>query len=461
MNNNTIGDISYENRFSNDLVAESFKNIWIEDLRNIYTLINTAEQNKNLNLITKIAKGKEKGKKIKFHARKYNGNVEQIEELSSFIEQKCGERHLQQLILKNIILGIFEYSKYVGIDDDLRSIEKIEILLNEIEKINIKPSDGSYRNFLRLKSFIKDYRQFDKIDKSLETLFENGVEFEDSDMGNFNFTINTNKIEGFEKNGVWDTLMILVRKRYLTIETGFSDGEWAILKLFANLFIEINSNEKINNFLIILDEGDMGFHPEWQRRYLDLVIKFFNESFSEKVFNLIIASHSPFIASDLPKENVIFMGVDDNPNLKTFGANIHELYKDSFFMKSTMGEFALSKIKGVIEDLTTLECIQRANRKLKKLEEKGEKLTEIDKQEKDKLEESTGERVRKKSEIEEKKETIKYVIDQIGERVLSRKLGEKYREIFGEEEKIEDKMKNLYSNLSVQEREILKNLGDQ
>lgn len=72
-----------------------------------------------------------------------------------------------------------------------------------------------------------------------------------------------------------------------------------------------------------------------------------------KNFHLIFASHSPFLISDLPKQNIIFLkdgkqvaGVEKK---QTFGANIHTLLSDSFFMSGgLMGEFAKSKIDEVI-----------------------------------------------------------------------------------------------------------------
>ena len=66
--------------------------------------------------------------------------------------------------------------------------------------------------------------------------------------------------------------------------------------------------------------------------------------------NIIITSHSPFILSDIPKENVIFLknGKIENPDIKTFGANIHTLLSDGFFMSDgLMGEFAKSKIEEI------------------------------------------------------------------------------------------------------------------
>ena len=76
-----------------------------------------------------------------------------------------------------------------------------------------------------------------------------------------------------------------------------------------------------------------------------------------KNYHFIFTSHSPFLLSDLPKENIIFLekGKQVYPfkdGKQTFGANIHTLLSHGFFMKDgLMGEFAKSKIDDVIKYL--------------------------------------------------------------------------------------------------------------
>ncbi|MCR1809618.1 AAA family ATPase [Sulfurospirillum sp. hDNRA2] len=118
------------------------------------------------------------------------------------------------------------------------------------------------------------------------------------------------------------------------------------------LYNEISASKK-NDMLILVDEPDLSLHPEWQRRYLFNLLTLV-ETFKSKKFHFIISSHSPFILSDIPKENVIFLekGKQAYPNIETFGANIHTLLSHSFFMKDgLMGEFAKSKINEVIDYL--------------------------------------------------------------------------------------------------------------
>jgi predicted ATP-binding protein involved in virulence len=111
---------------------------------------------------------------------------------------------------------------------------------------------------------------------------------------------------------------------------------------------EHENKHDINEIVLFIDEFELGLHPNWQKRFLS----YFSEisEFTDKKIHLIITSHSPFILSDLPKENVIFLEkgkqvypFDDGK--QTFGANIHTLLSHGFFMKDgLMGEFAKDKI---------------------------------------------------------------------------------------------------------------------
>ena len=135
-----------------------------------------------------------------------------------------------------------------------------------------------------------------------------------------------------------------------------SNGEQKFLLFLAKIFYVIRK-KYVNNkkpIYILLDEPDIYFHPEWQRVFIDTLVTFLkNITFLEnRKINIIITSHSPFIVSDLPKENIIFL--KDGKQVKgiekkqTFGANIHTLVSDSFFMEDgLMGEFAKRKINEI------------------------------------------------------------------------------------------------------------------
>jgi predicted ATP-binding protein involved in virulence len=108
----------------------------------------------------------------------------------------------------------------------------------------------------------------------------------------------------------------------------------------------------INEIVIFVDEFEIGLHPNWQKKFFSYFYEI--SKLTPKKIYLIISSHSPFLLSDLPKENVIFLenGKQMYPHIETFGANIHTLLSHGFFMKDgLMGEFAKSKINEVIDYL--------------------------------------------------------------------------------------------------------------
>jgi energy-coupling factor transporter ATP-binding protein EcfA2 len=127
---------------------------------------------------------------------------------------------------------------------------------------------------------------------------------------------------------------------------------------------DVDIEKDINNFIVLLDEIDIGFHPDWQKRAIQYVCDFL-KLIPEKKFHLVFTTHSPFLLSDLPKENVIFLekykkneekdqkdgnckNVTKETNIETFGANIHTLLSNGFFMNDgLMGVFAKSKINEV------------------------------------------------------------------------------------------------------------------
>lgn len=114
----------------------------------------------------------------------------------------------------------------------------------------------------------------------------------------------------------------------------------------------------------VLDEVELYYHPEWQRRYvkdlIDYIERINPKNLSHiKGINIMILTHSPYILSDIPKANTLRLENGDCYNKKdfteTFGANIHTLLANDFFMHNGfMGEMAKKKIEEVILKLNFL-----------------------------------------------------------------------------------------------------------
>lgn len=140
---------------------------------------------------------------------------------------------------------------------------------------------------------------------------------------------------------------------------GMSTGEKAYLNLFSRIHDGLNILRKhpvLNNSNLIyflIDEPASGFHPQWQKEYLSKLLEFLKHRLGSK-FRIIISSHSTFLISDLQKQDVISLSnTKDIFNIdNTFGANIHELLADSFFLQNGfIGDFSKDKIQDLIRFL--------------------------------------------------------------------------------------------------------------
>lgn len=122
---------------------------------------------------------------------------------------------------------------------------------------------------------------------------------------------------------------------------------------------------------IVFDEAELYYHPEFQRvfvkRLLERLAMCHINRTNLRSVNIIIVTHSPFILSDIPNGNVLYLGVNDGHKPgNTFGANIYDLLQDSFFLSSDIGELALSKI----DEMMTLYYLADSEDRKKAFEEK-------------------------------------------------------------------------------------------
>lgn len=129
-----------------------------------------------------------------------------------------------------------------------------------------------------------------------------------------------------------------------------SSGENALLNMFGRLH-SVKNQLANKNCIVVIDEGDLYLHPQWQKKYIRMMIDFLTETFQDSRIQLILTSHSPILLSDLPSNNVILLGTTTEKE-ETFAANIHSLFRRTFFIEDGLiGDFAKDKINGIIRDL--------------------------------------------------------------------------------------------------------------
>ena len=118
-----------------------------------------------------------------------------------------------------------------------------------------------------------------------------------------------------------------------------------------------DSKHFYGNVNVILEEVELYFHPDFQRQFIKYLLDCIQRAELGNIhaINILIVTHSPFVLSDIPKNNVLFLqkGCPVRPMQdETFGANIHNMLKNGFFLEGgTLGDFARWKINKCFEQL--------------------------------------------------------------------------------------------------------------
>lgn len=195
------------------------------------------------------------------------------------------------------------------------------------------------------------------------------------------------------------------------------------------------------NVNIVLDEMELYYHPEMQRQFVADMIKAFENLRPGKIeaINVCILTHSPFILSDVPLQNILrltdnsFNG--ESENRQTFASNIHELLRKEFMLeKGFFGEYARQKIEQVINSLKIHAILIKLGindlsekDKIKKILAKDKELKDFD------MDDFLAEK------------ECKELIGLVGEPVLYKSLIEFYSEVFPKKKNtfIEEQIKML------------------
>ena len=154
-----------------------------------------------------------------------------------------------------------------------------------------------------------------------------------------------------------------------TATTRLSSGEFDLLKFFSRLYdATCILPEKFDNLnspqLILIDEAENSYHPEWQRKFISLLMKFLQALHPQKKggeeFQIVLTTHSPILLSDIPRDCINYLEKDAKTGAvtisknqpETFGTNVFDLYRHAFFMSDGLvGEYASEKIVQLQEDI--------------------------------------------------------------------------------------------------------------
>ena len=178
------------------------------------------------------------------------------------------------------------------------------------------------------------------------------------------------KVEAILQANILDTFYLTSRffdmhysHNYTMGYNELSSGEECNLNLYALLYDAIQLRPLRfggkSPCLILLDEAEIGFHPEWQRTFINTLLDVLH-SLKVKTkhdYQVVITTHSPILLSDIPSCCCNFLKRDNDTttNLRgeieeTFASNVFETYRNSFFLeKGMIGKYAETRLKALEE----------------------------------------------------------------------------------------------------------------
>ncbi len=131
----------------------------------------------------------------------------------------------------------------------------------------------------------------------------------------------------------------------------FSDGEHQFLHTMGICLLLGDKST-----LMLLDEPETHFNPEWRSEFISLLKDCLNKSGTNHLMrDILITSHSPFIISDCFPDKVIVFDKGNQPqnaqdlDIDTFGTSVNILTNKIFKRKNTIGEYSLKKLNAYRE----------------------------------------------------------------------------------------------------------------
>lgn len=160
-----------------------------------------------------------------------------------------------------------------------------------------------------------------------------------------------------------------------------SSGEYHFISTIIGILSKIKENS-----LILIDEPENSFHPNWQIRYIEYLKRIFNEY---KTCHFIVATHSHFMISDLRPESSTIVTLERDkefkiiPNLLseiTFGLSAEEILYNIFKLPTVRNYYVADEIGDILNlmDKRDPDLTPRIKRKIEELNKIERYLKDID-----------------------------------------------------------------------------------
>lgn len=153
-----------------------------------------------------------------------------------------------------------------------------------------------------------------------------------------------------------------------------SHGEQLRLRLTYELILKLIQQGQ-SSTMLYEDEKDCHLHPKWSRCFISWYLKIYkiiiNSSYhkdKQKIHNIIMTTHSPFILSDTNNDHIEYLkrdGLysntykDEEKPIQPFAGNIGEMFNKNFFMNSSIGAYSKTVLEKVIKSIDNNDISER------------------------------------------------------------------------------------------------------
>ena len=265
--------------------------------------------------------------------------------------------YLEQLVVHSIIIKESDTLFYIGEKDESKTQydwQKMHLLsvLREL----LGEDDHDYHLTLGILAGLEEIPEKNFVSCGEIEVFPTNMENNFLDKLMLKLDDNVQYYESHEIN----------HRYYIRTEfKGISNGEARMIDIFAMLYSSLPCccHTKNDTCVLILDEPDIGFHPEWSRVFIEKLTEFLkSDMMRDYKYHIIISTHSPIMLSDVSKNCIhcIAKDKDDRVIVKEsdkYGliSSINDILIDDFFVDSVFGSFGEKYVNTIIKEINELE----------------------------------------------------------------------------------------------------------
>lgn len=280
----------------------------------------------------------------------FQNNIENEQKYSRKAQDRIYSRYTKEYFilrfLEKEVIGMLSKLP-IGEKDDIKEI--FDRIINERSEfeIDIEPNHLDDKNKFLLEILRYLNKKYPDKGSNFDEIEEFFTYYDSLDI-NKNLKTNNELIFDIKDEEDFKIVKELVSKYEIFFDQKIkqlSDGQLVYFNTYSKIYSTLNKRPQSIPLLLLLDEPDLNLHPEWSRVFIYDLIELINKS--ERMVQVIITTHSPFMVSDIPKERVY--RITENGMIKntktSFAANIYDLLLDSFFLESSIGKFATYQLK--------------------------------------------------------------------------------------------------------------------